>query len=60
MNAALLVDHRVAKETGGDDEFLVPLREFRVGSSGFRVLRREEVAGDLFDDELVVGLVFVE
>ena len=43
---ALLVDHAVAEEAGRDD----------------LVLRcaRDQVAGELFDDELVIGLVAVE
>jgi len=43
---ALLVDHAVAQETGRDD--LVLCRA------------RDQVAGELIDDELVVGLVAIE
>ena len=46
IDAALLVDHGVAEEAGGD---LLVLRG--VG---------QQVAGDLLDDELVVGQVAVE
>ena len=46
VDAALLVDHRVAEEAGGDDLVLRRVRQ--------------QVAGDLLDDELVVRQVAVE
>ena len=45
-NGALLVDHAVAEKTGGDDLIL--------GGLG------QEVAGDLLDEKLVVGLIPIQ
>ena len=45
-NGALLVNHAVAEKTGGDDLIL--------GGLG------QEVAGDLFDEELIVGLIPIQ
>ena len=46
IDAAFLVDHRVAQEAGGDDLILRGMRQ--------------QIAGDLLDDELVVRQVAVE
>ena len=46
VDAALFIDHRVAQETRGHDLILSRVRQ--------------QVTGDLFDDELVVRLVGVE
>ena len=46
VDAALFVDHRIAQEPGGDALVLGGVRQ--------------QVAGDLLDDELVVGQVVIE
>ena len=46
IDAAFLVDHRVAEEAGGDDVVLGRVRQ--------------QVAGELSDDEAVVRKVFVQ